>query len=494
MSDDSGKEVEKTLLDSTATALSPVVSLTQLLSHGENIGIDTSINNKYHPYHWNPWKKWGIVIAYCLLQVFVTLTSTSYVSIEFLIEERFNVGAQVATLGQSMFIIGTAVGPLFLGPLSDISGRKWVYVVSIIFFVIFNIGCALPKNMPMLVIFMFLIGLCGSTALSNVAGTVADLFVDSDGASQPMALFVLSLNTGPSLGSPVGEWVADNVHMGYAWVFWLNMIIGGAFVIALAFVPETLPRIVISREQLKHEPENEETVVYQVNVLQEMGFVCKMALKILCTEPIVLFLGFYNGFAYGLLFLYLDGVFDVFVYNNNLSYIVADLTYLNFVVGVIIMMCLVPIQTYLFKRSKAKNGGVAKPEYRFLMSLVTVWGFPISMLWFGFTSDGKTNYWSPIVAGALLGVVDPLLWLAMLNYITDSYPDVAGSAIAAFTIPSFLIAATFAHAGVAMFENMSTKWAFATLGFISFGVVALVYFLFFFGPWVRSKSKLARKF
>jgi hypothetical protein len=107
---------------------------------------------------------------------------------------------------------------------------------------------------------------------------------------------------------------------------------------------------------------------------------------------------------------------------------------------------------------------------------------------------GSTSYWSPIVAGGVLGFCDPLLWLAMLNYITDSYPNVAASAIAAFLIPSFLIAAGCAHAGVAMFANMNEKWAFATLGFISIGLVILVYVLFFFGPNLRKWSKLARSF
>lgn len=107
---------------------------------------------------------------------------------------------------------------------------------------------------------------------------------------------------------------------------------------------------------------------------------------------------------------------------------------------------------------------------------------------------GSTSYWSPIVAGGVLGFCDPLLWLAMLNYITDSYPNVAASAIAAFLIPSFLIAAGCAHAGVAMFANMNEKWAFATLGFISIGLVILVYVLFFFGPVLRKWSKLAKSF
>ncbi|KAJ4402330.1 hypothetical protein N0V82_010793 [Gnomoniopsis sp. IMI 355080] len=454
--------------------------------------------DEHHPIHWSSLKKWNTVFWYCLLQCFVTLSTTTYVAAEFLVQEKFGGTTQVVALGQSMFIIGTAIGPAFLGPLSDIGGRKWVYVSAIFLYAIFNIGCAKALNLPMLVIFQFLAGTAGSVALCNVAGTIADLFGDSDGAGQPMALFVASANAGPSIGSPVGEWIAENASLGLPWIFWINTIIAAAFVIGMVFLPETLPRIVISNAVKKQQggaadPQEVLIAEEKIDVLKEMKFVSTMALKIMVTEPIVIFLGLYNGFAYGLLFLYLDGVFDVFVYNNGLSYIDADLTYLNFVVGVAIMFCIVPIQTYLYRRDRLKHG-TNRPEARFLTSLVGVWGFPISLLWFGFTSDGNTSFWSPVLAGGLLAVCDPLLWLAMLNYLTDSYPNVAASAVAAFLIPSFLIAAGCAHAGIAMFENMTTQWAMATLGFISFGLVALVYILYFFGPKIRAKSRLARKF
>ncbi|KAK5214472.1 hypothetical protein LTS03_004135 [Exophiala xenobiotica] len=497
-------------------------------------------NDDAHPIRWPLWKKWSITITYCLLQMFVTLTSTTFVSIEFLVEEKWGTGPQVTTLGQSMFIIGTAVGPAFLGPLSDIGGRKWVYVGAIFLYAILNIGTALADNFPMLVIFCFLIGVAGSVALNNVAGTISDLFGDADNAAQPMALFVLSANFGPSLGSPIGEWIAENPSLGWRWIFYINIIIGGAFAFILCFVPETLPRVVISRAVKRRGSVDQNAVDIalgssKLSVMQEFKFVTTMALRIMFTEPIVISLGLYNGFAYGLLFLYLDGVFDVFVFNNGLSYIGADLTYLNFcvgmqisfsrlpfsslqppalrspdsclssggfsgcgianqvVAGVTVTFCFVPVQTYLFRRDRLKHG-YHRPEARFLTSLVGVWGFPISLLWFAFTCDGSVSFWSPVVAGAVLGFCDPLLWLAMLNYITDSYPNVAASAIAAFLIPSFLIAAALAHAGVAMFANMNTKWAFATLGFVSFGLVALVYVLFFFGPRLRRYSKLARTF
>lgn len=74
--------------------------------------------DEHHPIHWSSFKKWFIVFWYCLLQVFVTLTTTTYVSAEFLVQEKYGGSTQVIALGQSMFIIGTAVGPAFLGPLS----------------------------------------------------------------------------------------------------------------------------------------------------------------------------------------------------------------------------------------------------------------------------------------------------------------------------------------------------------------------------------------
>lgn len=174
----------------------------------------------------------------------------------------------------------------------------------------------------MLIIFMFLCGIAGSTALSNVAGTIADLFGDVDGAGQAMALFVMSANIGPSIGSPVGGWISDDASLGIKWLYLINVIIAFGYAVIMCFIPETLPRLVIAKAAAKAETvDNDEIAILRtkVNVLKELRFVATMTFRIMFTEPIVLCLGLYNGFAYGILFLYLDGVFDVFVINNGLS-------------------------------------------------------------------------------------------------------------------------------------------------------------------------------
>jgi MFS family permease len=57
-------------------------------------------------------------------------------------------GAKVTALGASLFIVGNAIGPLLLGPLSDLAGRKWAYVVRDVFwYVLAERALAINRNL-----------------------------------------------------------------------------------------------------------------------------------------------------------------------------------------------------------------------------------------------------------------------------------------------------------------------------------------------------------
>lgn len=66
----------------------------------------------------------------------------------------------------SVFVLAYAVGPLFLGPLSEIYGRVIVLQLSNLFFLVFNIGCAVSQTKVQMIVCRFFAGLGGSAPLA----------------------------------------------------------------------------------------------------------------------------------------------------------------------------------------------------------------------------------------------------------------------------------------------------------------------------------------
>lgn len=76
----------------------------------------------------------------------------------------------------SIYVLGFAVGPLVVAPMSEIYGRKWAYLISFMLFLIFTIACAVSSNLGMLIAFRFLAGCAGSTPTTLGGATVGDVF------------------------------------------------------------------------------------------------------------------------------------------------------------------------------------------------------------------------------------------------------------------------------------------------------------------------------
>lgn len=81
----------------------------------------------------------------------------------------------LATFVVSVYILGFALGPLLLAPLSEMYGRVHIYNVCNVLFTIFTVACALSTNMNMLIGFRFMAGACGIAPITNGGGTIADM-------------------------------------------------------------------------------------------------------------------------------------------------------------------------------------------------------------------------------------------------------------------------------------------------------------------------------
>lgn len=90
----------------------------------------------------------------------------------------------------SVFLLGFAVGPLLISPLSEIYGRRPVYMVCNVGFLIFTVACAVAKSMPQLIVFRFLSECFGVSPVTLGGASIADM-IPQEKRGGAMALYAM---------------------------------------------------------------------------------------------------------------------------------------------------------------------------------------------------------------------------------------------------------------------------------------------------------------
>jgi MFS family permease len=111
-------------------------------------------------------------------------------------KEFHSTNSLLATFVVSIYLLGYAIGPLIMAPLSEIYGRLPVYHVSNVLFVVFTVACAVSSNLGMLIAFRFLDGCVGSTPLVLGGGTISDL-VRQEKRGGMMSIWAMGALVGP---------------------------------------------------------------------------------------------------------------------------------------------------------------------------------------------------------------------------------------------------------------------------------------------------------
>ncbi len=106
---------------------------------------------------------------------------------------------EVSLLTITMFVIGFGIGPLAFAPLSELYGRKPVYIITIALAVIFIIPCAVAQNIGTLLVCRLIDGIAFSAPMTLVGGTLADLWKNEE-RGVPMAVFSAAPFVGPAIG------------------------------------------------------------------------------------------------------------------------------------------------------------------------------------------------------------------------------------------------------------------------------------------------------
>ena len=156
------------------------------------------------------------------------------------IESNFSTTRTVTVWVITVFSISSAIGIISLGFLSQIFGRRYIYLLGVIGFTIFSGLCGLSNNFELLLIFRAFQGFFGSGLVALSQALVVDIFSEKN-RSKAISAWTFGLLAGPVIGPLLGGYIIEN----YSWrlIFFINVPLGlFAFFGLIVFLKDTLTK------------------------------------------------------------------------------------------------------------------------------------------------------------------------------------------------------------------------------------------------------------
>ncbi|KKK16659.1 hypothetical protein P175DRAFT_0506332 [Aspergillus ochraceoroseus IBT 24754] len=442
--------------------------------------------------------KWIYTMGMAFATLAVSLVSSAYTGGIDQIIEDFQVSAEVAILGVSMYVLGFAIGPLFWAPMSELWGRQRLFVISYLALTVFNAAAAVSKNIQSLVIFRFLSGTFGSSPLTNAGGVIADLFPASQ-RGIAMSVFACAPFLGPVIGPVVGGFVGMNV--GWRWVMGVLAIFSGAlWIIGTVLVPETYGPVLLQKRAKTLSKITGK--VYRSKVEVEQGkkslySALKMALSrpwlLLFREPIVLLLSIYMAIVYGTLYMMFAAFPIVYQELRGWNQGVSGLAFLGMMVGMMLAIIYTLFDNKRYIDTQKAHGGFAPPEARLPPCLVASIAIPVGLFWFAWSNSPSIHWMASVAAGAPFGFGMVLVFLSLMNYLIDAYTIFAASVLAANSVLRSLFGAVFPLFTTYMYQDLGIHWASSVPAFLALACVPFPFLFYKYGATIRTRCKYSAK-
>lgn len=160
-----------------------------------------------NPLDWPMGKKWMVTDVLSATGFNRIMVSTIMAPALGTISKDLGMNPTEAAMSLSIYLLATAFGPLFIGPLSEMYGRQMVLHGSSIWFLIWNILCGFAKTKETLIASRFLAGFGASAIYSLGGGVLGDIWrPEQRGKSLSIYLLI------PLLGAAVGMSFVLLVH------------------------------------------------------------------------------------------------------------------------------------------------------------------------------------------------------------------------------------------------------------------------------------------
>ncbi|KAG1734007.1 major facilitator superfamily domain-containing protein [Suillus lakei] len=490
------------IMDDTDKRISSPSCITHVPQEQELILIKFDKGDPRDPINFSYAQKWTITVICCAYGGIAAAVPASYsISYESMTQD-INCTRLQATLGLSVYTIPFGIVPLISSSFSEERGRRPVYIVSSVLFLLAEVMNALAPNIQTVVVSRALQGVFCSCGASLVGGSIADIWQPHE-RGLPMSLYAFSSLFSFGLGSAFGGLIAASPHLGWRWVQWVHVMFTGASVLVVILVlRETRSSIVLARiakdtRKMTGDPRyRSSTEIDKPSMTSLIKISCTRPLYLLLTEPIVQSISLWCGFTWGVVFCLLESVTTEFqsVYNFTVSetgfvFLCQRKVILLHTVGAIIGLIANMYQDTLYR----KYFPTKCQEARLYMACVAAIVLPVSMFIYAWTASPNIPWIAPLIGLTAFMSGTLVIYQISFLYLADCYGPYASSAQAGQGLARNIMGLMFPLFTQQMFAGMTYKWGLTLWALLSLVMAPIPWVLFFYGSKIRSRSKVSRK-
>ncbi|KAM0386981.1 hypothetical protein ACHAQC_011170 [Fusarium culmorum] len=402
-----------------------------------------------NPKNWPEQRKWAVTNVLSVTGFNRILVSTVMAPALSVIAKDLDMTATQSVMALSIYLLATAFGPLVIGPLSEVYGRKTILHISNIWFLVWNVACGFANTKELLIGARFLAGFGASAVYALGGGVLGDIW-RPDQRGKSLGWYMVIPLVGAAVGPIIGGFMTYRVT--WRWMFWSTSLFQVAMA-ALSFTTfqETYaPAILKQRAQRLREETGEPYYTYEERTQEEMPLTKVLVqamtrpLRLLAFHPIIQVAAVISALGYGLLYIVLSSFAELWAQHYGQSVEISGLHYIACALGELLasQLC-APLMDYWFHRMERRASGQHVPEHRIPLMLMFAFVAPVGFVVYGWCAEYRVHWAWVDVAMCITTFGMQIAGMPLQAYLMDSYPDHTSSAIAAQQFPRSLAAFLF---------------------------------------------------
>ncbi|KAI0867567.1 major facilitator superfamily domain-containing protein [Hypoxylon argillaceum] len=437
------------------------------------------------PYNWSSRKKVsiGIVMGLGALVTLVTASVTAAALGD--IARDLHLDPTTAQISFSVYFLGLAFGPFPIAAISEMNGRRNIWIASNVWFILWNSLCPVGYSKGLMIAGRLLAAF-GASVGNTLAGPVmTDMFHEKD-RGKSLAIAGLLPYLGPALGPIIGGLVSQLID--WPWLFYIVSIIDTVVLaIGILILRETYTPILLRRKATVLERLDQTTLSSPMG-MGRWGFWSDFfsrlrvnmlrPFQILLYRPIMHIVTLNMGLAFGIYTLMLSTFAQLWVERYGESKLSSSLHYISISVGISLATQVGGrAMDWVYRRLRerhARQSGMAdggklppgKPEYRVPYMIPGVLLMPSGLFWYGWSAQYH-YHWIVVDIGAAVFTMGSFIYSQALNaYILDEFKEYGASAVAAVRVLSQILGFVFPIFAPKLYGTLDYGWGNSLLALI----------------------------